>query len=41
MAGGKQGRYLRRSLANNYGKAVEGIEKAANKAADAVNRLMG
>jgi hypothetical protein len=40
MAGGRQGRYLRRSLASNYAQAIEGIEKAANKAADAVNRLM-
>ncbi|MEX1026916.1 MAG: hypothetical protein WD049_02755 [Candidatus Paceibacterota bacterium] len=39
--GGKRpGRYLRRSVVQNYRQAYLDIEAAANKAADAVNRLM-
>lgn len=40
MSAGPAGRYLRRGLAASYAEALKGIEKAANDAADAVNRLM-
>jgi hypothetical protein len=41
MSSKRSGRYLRRALAAVYPQAIRDIEKAANKAADAVNRLMG
>lgn len=40
MSAGPPGRYLRRGLALTYRQALDRMEKAANKAADAVNRLM-
>lgn len=40
MTSGPPGRYLRRSLAVSYADALRGIEQAADKAVDAVNRLM-
>lgn len=40
MSSKRSGRYLRRALAASYPKAIEDLDTAANKAADAVNRLM-
>jgi hypothetical protein len=40
LSKGPAGRYLRRGLASVYPQALDRIEMAANKAADAVNRLM-
>lgn len=41
MSSKRSGRYLRRALATTYPQVLRDIETAANKAADAVNRLMG
>lgn len=40
MSSKRSGRYVRRALASVYPQVLEDLEAAANKAADAVNRLM-
>lgn len=40
LSSGPPGRYIRRALALEYPNAMKQIEKAANDAAEAVNRLM-
>lgn len=40
MSSKRSGRYVRRALAASYPKVIEDLTAAANKAADAVNRLM-